>query len=77
MKKDIQAKNVPTEKVLDVIGTLQKIKGGWAYRSEVEEYFPGVPSKVLLAKLRSLIKSKAITGCACGCRGDFDVPTSE
>lgn len=29
------------------------------------------PPKVVQAKCRSLIKRGLITGCACGCRGDF------
>lgn len=32
---------------------------------------PGVPLKVVLAKARRLINRGVITGCACGCRGDF------
>lgn len=33
--------------------------------------YPGVPYKVMLAKMRSLIKRGLVGGCACGCRGDF------
>jgi hypothetical protein len=32
---------------------------------------PGVPSKVVLAKARRLIKRGKLSGCDCGCRGDF------
>lgn len=35
--------------------------------------FPDVPDKVLRAKLGKLIRRKLITGCICGCRGDFTV----
>lgn len=34
---------------------------------------PGVPAKVTLAKARRLIKRGLITGCACGCRGDYEI----
>ena len=32
-----------------------------------------VPDKVLLAKMRRLIKKGKVKGCACGCRGDFEI----
>ncbi|MFC8182421.1 hypothetical protein ACFULT_26415 [Rhodococcus sp. NPDC057297] len=32
---------------------------------------PGVPSKVVLAKARRLIRRGLLDGCECGCRGDF------
>ncbi|HEY5986879.1 MAG TPA: hypothetical protein VIV12_10955 [Streptosporangiaceae bacterium] len=33
----------------------------------------GMPEKVVLAKARQLIRRGALAGCACGCRGDFEV----
>lgn len=42
-------------------------------RQDVEEKFPGVPWKVLLAKARACRKKGLIDGCCCGCRGDFEV----
>jgi hypothetical protein len=36
------------------------------------EEVPGVPHKVVLAKAARLIKRGLISGCACGCRGDFE-----
>lgn len=47
-------------------------KGHWANRTDLAARL-GVPDKVLLAKLERLIKKGRITGCACGCRGDFEV----
>lgn len=35
--------------------------------------WPGVPPRLIMAKARALIKRGIITGCACGCRGDFQV----
>ncbi len=43
----------------------------WTLRSDIQARFPGVPEKVVLAKLASLVRRKLIDGCACGCRGDF------
>ena len=33
----------------------------------------GVPDKLRLAKMRTLIKRDLVGGCACGCRGDFEI----
>jgi hypothetical protein len=35
--------------------------------------WPGVPPRLLLAKARRLDRRGLITGCACGCRGDFEI----
>lgn len=37
---------------------------------------PTVPYKVVLAKARKLIRRGLLTGCACGCRGEFEVVDS-
>jgi hypothetical protein len=34
---------------------------------------PDAPIKVLSAKLRGLVRRGVIRGCACGCRGDWQV----
>ena len=31
------------------------------------------PRKVILAKMRALLRRGLIDGCACGCRGDFEL----
>lgn len=45
----------------------------WALRMEVEQEFPDVPWKVLLAKARKLIRRGLMDGCTCGCRGDYEL----
>ena len=37
------------------------------------EIWYNVPPKVMQAKLKKLIKRGLLDGCACGCRGDFEV----
>lgn len=46
----------------------------WSTTSDVASHFPQFHYKVVMAKLRSAIRRKIIDGCACGCRGDFEVP---
>lgn len=47
---------------------------GWVFTWDLAEHWPDVPFKVLHAKARRLIHKKKLTGCPCGCRGDFVVP---
>jgi len=34
---------------------------------------PDVPPKLLLAKMRQLYNREFVGGCACGCRGDWEI----
>lgn len=45
----------------------------WATWNHIIPAFPGVPVKVLRAKARKLIRRKLITGCDCGCTGQFQL----
>src|SRR5690349_3703343 len=47
--------------------------GHWANRWDIAKALK-LPDKIVLAKLRKLIRRGLITGCACGCRGDFELP---
>lgn len=51
-------------------------RGHWANLWDLARLFPDAPEKVVLAKLRKLIKRGLITGCTCGCRGDFELSRS-
>lgn len=53
---------------------LTPAKGHWANRFDIAKALGNPPEKVVLAKLQKLIKRGLITGCACGCRGDFELP---
>ena len=80
----MQAKDVPEAPVL---AFLLANAGRWC--TYAEEYFDqngkpylpsvahampaGTPEKVQLAKMRQLMKRGLVTGCGCGCRGDFEI----
>lgn len=32
---------------------------------------PGLPDKLVLAKMKKLVARGLVNGCGCGCRGDF------
>jgi hypothetical protein len=80
----MQAKNIPDKLLLEMFARHQ---GQWAFWWNDGRFSWGhgdekvfetplsseVPYKVVHAKLKSLNKRKLIGGCACGCRGDFEI----
>lgn len=68
MSKAVQAKDISDADVMRAIDST----GGPSMRSELEKRLARFPAKVLNAKLRSMLRRGLITGCACGCRGDFE-----
>lgn len=48
----------------------------WAYTWDLAESFPMFPYKVVHAKARKLLKRRLLTGCGCGCRGDWELTES-
>lgn len=71
----MQCKDIPTEPILHY---LLKHKGQWCgwwgEERNVSLAMPaGIPSRLILAKMKQLIKRDLVIGCACGCRGDFSI----
>lgn len=75
MTKSIQAKHVPDAAVLAIVDGIREREDRWTHTWDLEPAFPGVPPKVLRAKMASLIRRGILEGCTCGCRGDFQRPT--
>ena len=73
----MQAKDIPELPILDfLVGLPLGQWAGWGCcsRYDVRKAVPdGTPAKVFLAKMRSLIARGLVSGCACGCRGDFEI----
>jgi hypothetical protein len=46
----------------------------WSTLWDVQRALP-YPTKVVQAKLKSAVRRGLLTGCACGCRGDFEEPS--
>ena len=69
-----QAKDVSDAAILGALAAVRGRNGApdWSALSDVQEHMADVPAKVVRAKLASMIRRKVITGCACGCRGDFE-----
>ncbi len=81
----MQAKDIPDEAFIAAVAACSVRQaaawnnpGAWCHRWGVRDELTealgvDVPEKVVLAKARTLIKQKRMAGCACGCRGDFDL----
>jgi hypothetical protein len=75
----IQCKDIPDEPILRLLDNLTG-ELPWAFRWEsgvtnsvMEAMPPGVPENLVLAKMKSLIRKGLVSGCCCGCRGDFEI----
>jgi hypothetical protein len=73
MSKNLQAKDISTDEFLAAV-TLNRTErwGAPAVEWDVAVILQK-PQKVVRAKAAKLIKQGVITGCACGCRGDYEV----
>jgi hypothetical protein len=72
----MQCKNIDDRPILEFLSE----QGGWCnwfgneYENSVTHAMPdGVPEKLALAKMKQLIKRGLVSGCCCGCRGDFEI----
>lgn len=78
-KRKIAAKDIRTADFLRAIDEVNKRmrkqygdqRDHIVTRWDLEEFFPLVPEKVIMAKIRKLEKQGYIHGCGCGCRGDI------
>lgn len=68
-----KAADIPDERLLRAVLEVWEEKTMWTNTSDLEERVPGFPPKVLVAKAGQLIKRKMLSGCTCGCRGDFEL----
>lgn len=48
-------------------------RGLWTNTTAVAERYPKFPPKVVAAKLAQLHKRGLLSGCPCGCRGDWEL----
>ena len=75
----MQCKDIPDRPILEYIGNA----GQWVliWRMEPNYGLPyandampeGTPYNLVRAKMARLIKRGLVSGCTCGCRGDFEL----
>lgn len=62
--------------LLDAVKSVRGRNGvpTWATLWDVQAHLNTFPPKVTQRALESAIKRGILKGCACGCRGDFEIP---
>jgi hypothetical protein len=71
----VQAKDITDAVMLEALARCRGRNGvpTWSSLWDTQRELPDVPLRVVLAKLRSMVKRNLISGCCCGCRGDFEL----
>ncbi len=71
----VQAKDISDAQIMDAQAAVRGRYGvdRWATTWDIQAHLSQFPPKVVLAKLRSARKRGLLNGCACGCRGDWEV----
>ena len=72
----MQCKDIPAEPILRILLCHKGRWCNWFLESELSVFnaMPvGIPGNLVHAKMRSLIRRGLVTGCTCGCRGDFEI----
>jgi hypothetical protein len=67
----MKAADIPDHTILQSIKRHTLARSIGANRWEIYGDFKDFPEKVVHAKLHVLLRRGLITGCCCGCRGDF------
>ena len=68
-----KASDLDEAAVLQAVERSCEERGFWTNTWEVSAAFPDAPFKVVAAKLSRLLHRKLVTGCDCGCRGDWEL----
>lgn len=72
----MKCKDIPDRPILE---HLERFEGKWCNwyfgdERDVTHSMPVLPTeKLALAKMRQLMKRGLVSGCGCGCRGDFEI----
>jgi hypothetical protein len=72
----LQCKDIPAEPILRFIASHDGAWCNWYFGNarDVHAAFPAdVPDKLLLAKMAALMRTGLVSGCDCGCRGDYTI----
>lgn len=87
MTKAVQAKHIEDRRVLWLLADARRCPrrypdtwapgemepDAWVFTWDMEIALAEFPPKVIAAKMASLIRRGLVSGCACGCRGDFQI----
>lgn len=74
----MQCKDIPDRPILEYLANAGQWVMRWRnpdpeWKCVLDAMPPGVPDKLVLAKMQKLIDRGLVDGCTCGCRGDFEL----
>lgn len=69
MHNNAKAADISTKDLLHYLTQ----QNGLTLNIHLSEIYPDMPLKVVIAKMRKLINKGWVDGCACGCRGDYEI----
>ena len=72
----MKANDIPEKEILEVIErlgdvSLLRYNHNWTFSWDICDSLNKYPQKVVMAKLAALVRRGVLSGCTCGCRGDF------
>jgi hypothetical protein len=71
-----KCKDIPDQPILEFLLSHKGKWCNWYFGDERDVHLAmpaSTPEKLVLAKMRMLIRRGVVTGCPCGCRGDFEI----
>lgn len=69
----MQCKDIDDATLLRFIDRKQRELGRWVCVWDLEPPYSDLPDKLFRAKTATLIRRGMLTGCPCGCRGDYEL----
>ena len=73
----MQCKDIDEKPILEWLAENQPGISFEGFDNYIGLAFDNLPRKVMMAKLKKMIACGSIRGCACGCRGDFELSGSQ
>ena len=74
-----QCKDVPDKPILEFLYERRKEGKVWCcwydgFENSIGQAMPSnTPEKIIIQKMAKLIKRGFVSGCGCGCRGDYEI----
>ena len=79
MAKTVQCKHIPIIPILEFLLERKRENKIWCvwydgFENSIGQAMPpDIPDKLKIAKMANLIKKGLVSGCPCGCRGDYEI----
>jgi hypothetical protein len=70
-----QCKDIDDAALVRFVADKQRELGTWVCVWDLEPPYSELPDRLFRAKMGKLIKKGYLTGCNCGCRGDYELTT--